>query len=369
MTFEDKLRDGEYDRIWQEYCGFLDLDMEEYMSIQKRLLEEQMKLWCESPLGQKILKGKHPGSLEEFRRMVPLTTYEDYADVLLLKKEEMLPDQPIIWIQTTWEGGKHPIKVAPYTKGMLQTYKNNVLACMILSTSTEKGKFDIEVADTFLYALAPLPFTTGLIPLALTDEINVEFLPHVSDAVKMSFTERNKKGFKMGLKKGIDFFFGLGSVAYYVSLSVGKLSEGSKGSLLKKAFSMSPSMLLRYMKAKRTCKKEHRDLMPKDLFKLKGFVCAGTDNRCYKDDLEELWGVRPIEVFSGTEPSCIGIETWTRDGLYFFPDACFYEFIPKAEMEHNMEDPDYQPGTVLMDEVVPGEVYEIALTVLKGGAF
>ena len=42
MTFEDKLRDGEYDRIWQEYCGFLDLDMEEYMSIQKRLLEEQM---------------------------------------------------------------------------------------------------------------------------------------------------------------------------------------------------------------------------------------------------------------------------------------------------------------------------------------
>ena len=369
MTFEDKLRDGEYDRIWQEYCGFLDLDMEEYMSIQKRLLEEQMKLWCESPLGQKILKGKHPGSLEEFRRMVPLTTYEDYADVLLLKKEEMLPDQPIIWIQTTWEGGKHPIKVAPYTKGMLQTYKNNVLACMILSTSTEKGKFDIEVADTFLYALAPLPFTTGLIPLALTDEINVEFLPHVSDAVKMSFTERNKKGFKMGLKKGIDFFFGLGSVAYYVSLSVGKLSEGSKGSLLKKAFSMSPSMLLRYMKAKRTCKKEHRDLMPKDLFKLKGFVCAGTDNRCYKDDLEELWGVRPIEVFSGTEPSCIGIETWTRDGLYFFPDACFYEFLPKAEMEHNMEDPDYQPRTVLMDEVVPGEVYEIALTVLKGGAF
>lgn len=369
MTFEDKLRDGEYDRIWQEYCGFLDLDMEEYMSIQKRLLEEQMKLWCESPLGQKILKGKHPGSLEEFRRMVPLTTYEDYADVLLLKKEEMLPDQPIIWIQTTWEGGKHPIKVAPYTKGMLQTYKNNVLACMILSTSTEKGKFDIEVADTFLYALAPLPFTTGLIPLALTDEINVEFLPHVSDAVKMSFTERNKKGFKMGLKKGIDFFFGLGSVAYYVSLSVGKLSEGSKGSLLKKAFSMSPSMLLRYMKAKRTCRKEHRDLMPKDLFKLKGFVCAGTDNRCYKDDLEELWGVRPIEVFSGTEPSCIGIETWTRDGLYFFPDACFYEFIPKAEMEHNMEDPDYQPRTVLMDEVVPGEVYEIALTVLKGGAF
>ena len=370
MTFQDKLRNREYDRIWQEYCGFLDLDMEEYMNIQNRLLMEQMQLWCNCPLGQKILRGRHPKTIEEFRQMVPLTTYEDYADVLLLKKEEMLPDQPIIWIQTTWEGGRHPIKVAPYTKGMLQTYKNNVLASMMLSTSTKKGQFDIEEADTFLYALAPLPYTTGLIPLALTDEIDVEFLPHVSDAVKMSFSERNKKGFKMGLGKGIDFFFGLGSVAYYVSLSVASMSEGDKkGSSLKKIFSMSPSMLLRYLKAKRVCKKENRPLKPKDLFKLKGFVCAGTDNRCYKDDLEDLWGVRPIEVFSGTEPSCIGIETWTRNGLYFFPDTCFYEFIPEEEMRRNMEYPSYQPRTVCMDQVVPGEVYEIALTVLKGGAF
>ena len=55
--------------------------------------------------------------------------------------------------------------------------------------------------------------------------------------------------------------------------------------MLKKAFSMSPAMLLRYIKAKQICKKENRELKPKDLFKLKGFVCAGTDNRCYKDDL------------------------------------------------------------------------------------
>ena len=32
----------------------------------------------------------------------------------------MLPDKPIIWIQTTWEGGKHPIKVAPYTSGIAE---------------------------------------------------------------------------------------------------------------------------------------------------------------------------------------------------------------------------------------------------------
>ena len=53
----------------------------------------------------------------------------------------------------------------------------------------------------------------------------MEFLPPVSEAVNMTFSERNKRGFKLGMKKGIDFFFGLGSVAYYVSLSVAAMSE------------------------------------------------------------------------------------------------------------------------------------------------
>lgn len=139
MTFEEKLVNQEYDRIWQEYCGFLDLDMDSYMKIQKRLLAEQMRLWCSSPIGKKILRGRNPGTVEEFRSMVPLTTYDDYADVLLLKKEDMLLDKPIIWIQTTWEGGKHPIKVAPYTRGMLETFKNNIITCLMMATSRGGG--------------------------------------------------------------------------------------------------------------------------------------------------------------------------------------------------------------------------------------
>ena len=97
-------------------------------------------------------------------------------------------------------------------------------------------------------------------------------------------------------------------------------------------------------------------------------MCAGTDNRCYKADLEKMWGISPMEIFAGTEPTCIGCETWSREGVYFFPDACFYEFIPEDELERNIADPKYQPRTILWDEVVPGGIYEIVLTVLKGGA-
>lgn len=36
-------------------------------------------------------------------------------------------------------------------------------------------------------------------------------------------------------------------------------------------------------------------------------------------------------------------------------------------MYRNMDDPSYVPRTVCMDEVVPGEVYELVPTVLRGG--
>lgn len=86
---------------------------------------------------------------------------------------------------------------------------------------------------------------------------------------------------------------------------------------------MPPSMTLKYLRAKKQCRKEERPLMPKDLFKLKGFLCAGTDNRCYKDDLEELWGVRPVEVFAGTEPSICGHGDMEPQRSVLFPGRMF----------------------------------------------
>ncbi|HHU18490.1 MAG TPA: GH3 auxin-responsive promoter family protein, partial [Clostridiales bacterium] len=365
MKFEDKLKSLDSAAVWQEYCGFLDLNIEEYMQIQNMLMLEQLSMWSKSRLGRQILNGKEPKTIEEFREWVPLTTYSDYADILLSKQDDMLPDKPVIWIQTTWEGGRNPIKTAPYTKGMLDTYRNNVLACLILSTSREKGKFNVKATDTFLYALAPLPYATGLFPLVLNEEIGIEFLPPVREAVKINFGERNKRGFKLGMRKGIDFFFGLGSVAYYVSVSLSSLGSNKQKSQdtekYKGLFKYPPSMVYRMLRAKYRCKKENREMKPKDLFELKGFMCAGTDNNCYKDDLEDLWGIRPMELFAGTEPSCIGTEIWTRDGLYFFPDACFYEFIPEKEMMKSLCDSEYKPKTYLMNEVVQDEKYELVI--------
>ena len=45
MNLKEKLKKQQYNEIWQQYCGFLDLSMDGYMKIQRRLMEEQIQLW------------------------------------------------------------------------------------------------------------------------------------------------------------------------------------------------------------------------------------------------------------------------------------------------------------------------------------
>ena len=182
MTFEEKLRKCPANEIWQEYCGFLDLTLPEYMNIQKRLLMEQIELMSHCELGKRFFRQGVPTSVEEFRAKVPLTKFEDYADVLLPQKEEMLPEKPVLWLHTTWEGGDFPSKRAPYTESMLDAYTRNILAAMILSTSTGRGHFHVRPGARVLYSLAPMPYATGMFPDLIRPQIRLRFMPSVQEA-------------------------------------------------------------------------------------------------------------------------------------------------------------------------------------------
>lgn len=366
MRFEEKLKIMSQQEIWQEYCGFLDLSMDEYMSIQARLLEEQIGLLAKCQLGRRFFGENIPANADEFRKTVPLTTYDDYADILLMKRENMLPDKPVLWLSTTWEGGNVPFKNAPYTQAMLDVYKTNILACMILSTSSKRGTFKIKPNARVLYSLAPLPYASGLFPGLVDPEIKIDFLPSLKESGKLSFTQRCKKGFKLSLCGGMDQFYGMTSIVYNMSKSFGTAAGGGS---LKDMLYMTPTMLFRLLRAKYMAKKNDAPMKPGDIFHLDGFVCVGTDSAKYKDELEKMWNHRPLELWGGTEPCLLATETWQKDGLVFFPDNCFYEFIPEDEMIKSLRDSSYTPATYLMNELVAGEKYELVITVFKGGAF
>jgi protein-S-isoprenylcysteine O-methyltransferase Ste14 len=366
MRFEDKLKTWRSEDIWQEYCGFLDLSIEEYMNIQERLLMEQIDQMARCGLGQKLFNGRVPKTLQEFRRDVPLTTYDDYADVLLPKRVDMLPAEPVVWIQTTWEGGSRPSKIAPYSSDMIETYKKNAMAALILSTSDEKGRFNARGKKRMLYSLAPMPYATGLIPSIIESQLTWRFLPSLKESRRMSLQQKSQRGFELGLRHGMNYMVGMSSILQGMSrnfnISELKLSPS-------KIFSMSPPILLKYLVAKYLSIRDSRPIMPRDLFNLDGFIVAGTDSTLYKDELEMMWGRRPLELAGGTESTCLGVETWSKNGLVFFPDACFYEFIPENEMLRSIQHPGYEPHAYMLNELVANQNYELVITSLKGGAF
>jgi hypothetical protein len=366
VNLDQKLRLKKYDQIWQEYCGFLDFSVAEYMEVQNRLMLEQIELYADCELGRRIMNDIKPASIDEYRQVVPLTAYEDYADILLPRVESALPSKPVLWIETTWESGKRPIKIAPYTDSMLKCHKSSFITCMILATSTKKGSFTLRGNENFLYGMAPLPYLTGIVPHVISGELSINFLPPTKKAETMSFGQRNKAGFKMGMQKGIDLFFGLSSVIAKISDTfVSGAGSGGSFNIIKN----SPKMNYRLIKAWIRSRRHNVPIMPKDIWHLKGLICAGTDSASLKKKIEYYWGVRPLEIFGGTEPTCIATETWEKNGLVFFPDVCFYEFIPRAELEKNIDDPSYIPKTYLMDELMAGNEYELVISSLKGGAF
>ena len=51
------------------------------------------------------------------------------------------------------------------------------------------------------------------------------------------------------------------------------------------------------------------------------------------------------------------------------PDSAFYEFIPEEEWLKNQGNPDYEPGTVLLNELEAGKRYELVISNFYGMPF
>ncbi|GAI48680.1 unnamed protein product, partial [marine sediment metagenome] len=56
MTTEAQLfKEGKYDELWERCCGFIDLSLDDFMNIQRRLLLEQIELLKRCELGRVVM--------------------------------------------------------------------------------------------------------------------------------------------------------------------------------------------------------------------------------------------------------------------------------------------------------------------------
>jgi len=119
----DLLRQGRKEELWQMCCGFIDLSLEQFMEVQKRLLLEQIELLKNCELGRKIMGGAMPETVEEFREMVPLTDYGDYLPELVEKREDVLPAKVAHWVRTSGKTGEYDVKWVPMSEDFTSEYE------------------------------------------------------------------------------------------------------------------------------------------------------------------------------------------------------------------------------------------------------
>ncbi len=361
MTLLEKEK---YDELWHLCCGFIDLNMNEFMNIQKQLLLEQIQLLNRSTLGRRIMKDSMPSTIDEFRTHVPFTTYADYCPDLLEKNDDSLPVKPIKWIQTSGRSGEYPCKWIPVTEQFWSQAGLNFGAVAVFGSC--RDRFDIAFKKGFklLYAASQSPCLTGAVAHKLNEDFDFKFLPELNESEQLQFEQRVAKGVSLALSGGMDGFFGLASIL----VAIGEKIKQGSGSTKKSKILLNPPILLRYIKGIIKSKISRRKLLPKDLWSLKVMASMGTDSVVYRNRIKELWGRYPLDVYGNTETTILATQTWDYDKMVFFPNLNFLEFIPEQEHLLQQMNPGYKPKTILLDEVKAGESYELVITNFHGGA-
>jgi len=346
---------SEDDRVWTKYCGFLDLSLQQFMSIQESLLLQQIAHITNCSLGNRLLGKRTPITLDEFRQVVPVSTYQDYLPELDPGDETALPEKPYVWASTSGSGGvrRHvPITYEAYNRAL-----DNLMSVLILACARERGESSIMEGDRVLYNVAPSPYLSGILATGASRIFNLRPImpPEMHD--DMDFRDKMTEGFNMSLKTGMDILMSMTSVLVKTGKEFGQMSR--KGKITSH---LHPAEFARILRAFLKSKIEKRHILPKDIWTLKAIIGWGIDTSIYREHIYNYWGAYPYEFHACTEGGIMALQSWTRDGMTFLPYSNFYEFIPESEWKKNHEDAFYEPNTVLLPDVQAGERYELVIT-------
>ena len=363
MIKEPVFSSGDSVRIWQKFCGFLKISLPDFMKIQRELLMEQIDMVADSPLGKKIINGKKPASIEEFRRKVPLTKYEEYRPFLDNQQTDSLAFKPVAWSHTSGRGGE--FKWVPYSQGALDRFADAAMAGLILAAAKREGEVKLKGGSKFFSIAAPRPYLSGISSWLYNERFGLELIPPQDIAEKLDFQERIELGFQIALRSGVDV---IGAMASTLVKMGQRITEGS-GKMNMSSFLLRPSVMIHLLGAAIKAKMQKRQILPKDLWRVSGLLCGGTDTTVLRKQLEYYWGVNPHEAYGCTEAGIIAIQSWKRQGMTFNPFSSYYEFISEKDWMKTQKNPDYQPQTVLMDELEEGRIYELVTTSFYGMPF
>ncbi|MCH8102277.1 MAG: GH3 auxin-responsive promoter family protein [Chloroflexi bacterium] len=347
---------------WDRYCGFLELETEEFSGIQDKLLLEQIQLLRTSQLVERFLPRANITTVEEFREKVPLTTYEDYSDVLKPGSDRMLPVAPYSWAYTTYGAGKS--KWIPYTRGAFEQFLDNIMASLLIAAADEPGHVNVHAGDVVMYNVPPRPYLCGLAAPGMKEKFGLVGVLDPVVAEKLEFKDRIAAAFKEALKTRVDLIISMTSIL----LKTGERLEGhaSDAGAGRNRSDLNRRALGRIARARLKSALKRRPIRPRDLWHPKGIVGWGLDTSFSRDKVAEYWGSLPYEIYASTEGGVMGVQPVDGRGILFNPRADFFELIPEADLNSVDQPSDSIPRTLLPSEAEPGGTYEVVITNFYG---
>ncbi|MFO7712674.1 MAG: GH3 auxin-responsive promoter family protein [Dehalococcoidia bacterium] len=357
------MREGKKEELWKMCCGFLNLNLEEFMIIQKRLLLEQIQLLKGCEMGRRLMRGAMPETVQEFRNQVPLTTYDDYLPELTDRHEDWLPTKPAVWVHTVGRAGEYNFKWVPFPQKFMDDFEKVAGGIGLLGSCNHRGDFPLKEHMQALPTISSPYYGSGVVGYLMQQALGIDFLPSDSDMGGRTFDERMKAALEEALTKGLDAVGGLPSILVYI----GEMFRRGNMSIDRRFLLSHPRAFARVAKAVVRSKLAGRAMLPRDLWSVKAVLGGGVDSAVFRDTVEGLWGRCPLEVYGGTEGGVYAIQTWDYDSLTFVPNLNFFEFIPERELLRWQMDESYRIKTVLLDEVSEGGLYEPVITNFHGG--
>jgi hypothetical protein len=365
-TFLEMFRRGDKEGIWRRYCWFVDMTTREFQATQERLLAEQLQAWRRSSLVRRIFGGDIPATIEDFRERAPLTTYADYAAVLLKKSDEELAEPTAEWVHTTGRSGEYQFKWIPYSKAMSQTVSDSSIGAFILGSCRKRGDIVLKERDRIMYTIAPPPYLSGVFVRGFNEQFNVRIWPPYEEAIRMDFAERIKKAVALAFSEGIDYFYGVTSLLVSISEMLENAGKGARTEESKRMM-RNPKVVFRMLKGMIKARLRGGPLRPYDIWKVKGIICGGMDTAMYRERVREMWGAYPRESYACTEFGILAHQHWACPGQILRDTACYYEFMDLADHARWKADRSFRPPLKTLSEVQAGKEYALVGTSFHGG--
>lgn len=353
---------GDGERIWKKFCGFLDLSLDEYLGIQESLLMHQIDLISQSPIGKKFIPHK-PTSIAEFRRIVPFTSYENYAHHLDRQSTGFLAEGPYQWAcAEKLDGG---LKWIPFTQQALLAISRCLICTIVLACAENKGDVKIINGSRILHNLHPAPYSNTLYAAMVARQTGMRFIPNLIVSNQNENRAVSERELEDYLSSGVDILAVPGNILY----RIGEKLANNRGQLGFNVHLLSLEYIWRFISATLRSKREHRNLLPKDIWPIKGIITGGAEAIIYQDKILDYWGKKPLMIYQAPEAGIIATQVWNKGNYTFLPTSSFHEFIPEEEVLKNKENPKYVPRTLLLNQVKPGKKYELVISSFYGMPF